>query len=329
MVSLRHHRKVCELVEQFAQARDGFLEYLRHERNRSSHTVRAYEGDITHLLCSAQQAGLRELDEISIHFLRQWLGELSVQGLARSSIARRASAGRAFTQWCHRRGLMEKDPGARLTSPRVPIGLPTVLDQSDASALLTHAAVAADDDSPLAVRDLAILELLYGTGCRVGELCSLDVADLDCDERRARVKGKGNKERIIPFGVPAKVSVQNWLRKRSEIARPGEVALFVGVRGTRINQRTVRAVVQRLANQAELPWIGPHSLRHSAATHVLEGGADLRSVQELLGHSSLATTQRYTHVSVERLRATYSLAHPRAGEPESNRAGDSTTRGSR
>jgi integrase/recombinase XerC len=319
---------MCDLSEQFARARDGFIEYLRHERNRSHHTVRAYEGDVTSLLCSAQDATLTELDDISIQFLRQWLGDMSAQGLARSTIARRASSGRAFTKWCHRRGLMSRDPGGRLTSPRISAGLPTVLDHNDAAALLAHAQVAADDDSPIARRDLAMVEILYGTGCRVGELCGLDVADVDLDERRMKVLGKGDKERVVPFGMPAQIAVHSWLMKRGDVARPGESALFVGTRGTRINQRAVRTVVQRLASEAQLPWIGPHSLRHSAATHVLEGGADLRSVQELLGHASLATTQRYTHVSVERLRATYSLAHPRAGEPESNRAGDSTTRGS-
>ncbi len=177
---------------------------------------------------------------------------------------------------------------------------------------MDHAAVAADDASPLAMRDRAILELLYATGIRVSELCGMDVDDVDRSRRTVRVRGKGDKERTVPFGVPAERAIDDWLHARFTIARRPEAALFVGARGGRIDPRTVRTAVHRLAAEAGVPDLAPHGLRHTAATHVLEGGADLRTVQELLGHATLATTQRYTHVSVERLRATFALAHPRA-----------------
>ena len=220
---------------------------------------------------------------------------------------------------------MAQDVGARLASPSVPKPLPTVLSGEQAQALMsTAAAPTTGVDEPaevppgfgaLAVRDLAMIELLYATGMRVGELCGLDLGAVDRGQRVARVFGKGAKERIVPFGVPADAALADWLAVRDEVAQPAAgSALFVGARGRRIDPRTVRDVVARLARQAGVPVIGPHGLRHSAATHVLEGGADLRSVQELLGHSSLATTQRYTHISVERLRAAFDQAHPRAGD---------------
>jgi len=191
--------------------------------------------------------------------------------------------------------------------------LPTVLVAQEAAAMMDLAAVAADDASAIAVRDRAVVELLYGTGMRVAELCSADVGDVDRHALTIKVMGKGAKERVIPFGRPAARALEEWIQVRTTMAGPhaGD-ALFVGARGRRLDPRTARASVHRLALQAGIPDIAPHGLRHSAATHVLEGGADLRSVQELLGHASLATTQRYTHVSVERLRATYQQAHPRA-----------------
>lgn len=316
------------LAEPLESALAGFIETLRFERNRSVHTIRAYEADIRSLLGTAQEAGVSDLQGIDLTLLRSWLAQLSAQGLARSSIARRASAARAFTRWCQRRQLTGTDVGARLASPKTQVKLPTVLNQQDVVALLNRAAVAFDTDTEMGVRNVAMLELLYATGCRVGELCATEIADVDFPQRRMRVQGKGNKERVVPFGKPAETALHEWLAKRSLLAKPGERALFVGARGARIDPRAVRTVVHQAAEIADLPPIGPHALRHSAATHVLEGGADLRSVQELLGHASLATTQRYTHVSVERLRASYALAHPRAGDPEINRADASTTRGS-
>jgi integrase/recombinase XerC len=301
----------------FVEAIDGFHEYLQLERNRSAHTVRAYVTDVTALANFAQANGCTSPDALTLSILRRWLAALTEQGLARSSVARRASAARSFTAWLLRRGVLTTDPGVRLASPRVRTTLPVVLDQSSAASVMEHAAVAADDADPLHIRDRAIIEVLYASGCRVAELCGLDLDDVDDVNRRLRILGKGSKERMVPYGVPAERALQAWLAVRSTIPpQDGETAVFLGARGRRIDQRAVRRLVRTLTRDAGVPPLSPHGLRHSAATHVLEGGADLRSVQELLGHASLATTQRYTHVSVERLRATYTQAHPRAGEPD-------------
>lgn len=324
-----HHGHVDPWPPAFSAALDGFTASLRFERNRSAHTIRAYAGDIQHLLDAARAKGISQLDDIDLAFLRSWLAAMSTAGMARSTLARRASSARAFTHWCHGRGLCSIDAGARLASPAVHRHLPIVLDQGQAARLLDTASVAADDADPKAVRDVAMLETLYATGCRVSELCGMNLGDLDLQAQRVRVIGKGDKERVVPFGAPAARALRAWLDVRSDLGPPTHDALFVGVRGARIDQRTVRNVVRQMASLAEVPQISPHALRHSAATHVLEGGADLRSVQELLGHASLATTQRYTHVSVERLRQSYALAHPRAGDPGTSRADESNARGSR
>ena len=176
------------------------------------------------------------------------------------------------------------------------------------------AGVAADDGDPMSARDRAMLELLYATGIRVSELCAVDVGDVDRRRRTVRVLGKGGKERVVPFGGPADAALQDWMDVRPTLAGPSAgQALFLGARGGRVDPRVVRQTVHRLTRLAGVTELAPHGLRHSAATHVLEGGADLRSVQELLGHASLSTTQRYTHVSVERLRSTFAQAHPRSG----------------
>jgi integrase/recombinase XerC len=301
----------------FVDAIDGFQEYLQFERNRSPHTVRAYVTDVTALAHFAQANGCSSPVELTLPLLRRWLAALTEQGLARSSVARRASAARSFTAWLMRRGVLAHDPGVRLASPRVRSTLPVVLDQSAATSVMEHAAVAADDADPIHIRNRAIVELLYASGCRVAELCGMDLDDVDEAMRRIRIMGKGKKERMVPYGTPAERALQQWLSVRSTIPpHEGESAVFLGARGRRIDQRAVRSLVRTLTHDAGVTPVSPHGLRHSAATHVLEGGADLRSVQELLGHASLATTQRYTHVSVERLRATYAQAHPRAGEPE-------------
>ena len=298
-------------------ALDAFIAHLRDERGASRHTVRAYAGDVVDLLSFCADQGVADPADIRLAHLRGWLGLQSRNGRTRSTIARRAASARAFTSWCARRGLLADDPGDRLASPAVGRTLPVVLSVDDATTLMDHAAVAADDGSPTAIRDRAVLELLYATGIRVSELCAMDVTDVDDDRRTIRVLGKGGKERVVPFGAPAGAALDDWARARERLAgdRSGN-ALFLGARGGRIDPRTVRAAVHRLTAEAGVSDLAPHGLRHSAATHVLEGGADLRTVQELLGHATLATTQRYTHVSVERLRATYRLAHPRASSGE-------------
>jgi integrase/recombinase XerC len=290
---------------------DGFASHIRDERRRSEHTVRAYLMDIRHLRDFCIERGVDSPSKLDLAVLRAWLAAGTAAGLSRSTIARRSASARTFTAWCHKRGLSATDPGHRLVSPRVGNRLPTVLDQAQVLQVLEYAG--RHDGSLRAVRDAAILEVLYGTAIRVSELCGLDVDDVDGGNRILRVIGKGDKERVVPYGLPAQRAIDAWLAVRAEAALPAVPALFVGERGYRIDARVARSVVTRMSDAAGVPMIAPHALRHSAATHVLEGGADLRSVQELLGHANLATTQRYTHVSVERLRSTFEQAHPRSG----------------
>lgn len=296
-------------------ALEGFVRHLRSERGLSEHSVRAYLGDVTSLLGHLARMGRTRLADLDLLALRSWLAGQSSRGMARTTLARRAAAARAFTAWTTRQGLTPTDPGALLATPRTGRTLPGVLRRDEADALLDVASLAADDESPVGLRDLAALELLYASGIRVGELCGLDVDDVDRSRRVVRVLGKGAKERTVPVGQPALRAVDRWLADgRPALATPTSgPALFLGARGRRVDPRTVRRAVHALlAHVPGAPDLGPHGLRHSAATHLLEGGADLRSVQELLGHATLATTQIYTHVSVDRLKATYDQAHPRA-----------------
>ncbi len=293
-----------------------FARHLRSERGRSDHTVRAYVGDVTALLDHLEaETGTRDPREITLADLRAWLTDAASSGAARSTIARHAAAARSFCRWAHRAGLMATDPSVRLTSPRRNRTLPGVLTRAEAERVMDVAGVMADDGDPVALRDRAVVELLYATGIRVGELVGLDIDDVDLGARVVRVLGKGAKERTVPLGIPAAQTVTDWLADgRPRLVRDGSgPALFLGARGGRLDvrqaRRTVHAVVEAVPGA---PDLGPHGLRHSAATHLLEGGADLRLVQELLGHASLATTQIYTHVSIERLRASYAQAHPSA-----------------
>jgi len=297
------------------EALDAFDDHLRLERGRSVHTVRAYRGDVAVLLRLAAEEGAGGLHELDTGVIRRALARERALGHAPSTVARRSSSVRAFTSWAQERGLAPTDPAATLASPKRGRELPAVLRADQAAAMLDLSAVAADDGDPVALRDRAIIELLYASGIRVGELVSVDCEDVDHSRRTLRVMGKGAKERTVPYGAPAQRALEDWLGLgRPALAGPTSGrALFLGRRGARVDQRVVRAAVHRLARATpDAPDISPHGLRHSAATHMVEGGADLRTVQELLGHASLATTQIYTHVSVERLRATYEQAHPRA-----------------
>ena len=293
-------------------------DYERHlvsERDLAPHTVKAYVGDIAALLEHAHRLGFSEIVEIDLRSLRSWLAKQQTMGRSRTTLARRATAARVFTGWLARTGRTPTDVGAALGSPKPHQTLPSVLRVEEARELIAAATALADDGSPTGLRDVAMLELLFATGMRVGELCGLDVDDVDRDRNVVRVFGKGRKERTVPFGQPAAAALDAWLaRGRAGLARPGSgAALFLGTRGGRIDQRAVRTLVhRRIADVPGAPDLGPHGLRHTAATHLLEGGADLRSVQELLGHASLATTQRYTHVTTDRLRKAYRQAHPRA-----------------
>lgn len=327
-------------------ALSGFVRHLASERSLSPATVTAYTADITSLLDHAARLGAADPSDLDLASLRSWLAKLRTLGAAPTSVARRAAAARAFTGWCRRTGLSDIDAAARLQSPKTARNLPDVLREDQARQLLEpaqahrNAASRIDNQRPatpqadrsgvdssgsdrgqssaelaMVIRDQAILEVLYATAIRVSELTGLDLRSVDAGRRVLRVMGKGAKERVVPFGVPAAAALQVWLedgRGELESAESG-AALFLGRRGRRIDPRTVRTLVhQRTAAVEGAPELAPHGLRHTAATHLLSGGADLRTVQELLGHASLATTQIYTQVSAERLLAVYRQAHPRA-----------------
>lgn len=301
--------------DEFAGALDRFSAYLTRERNRSAHTGRAYRLDIDLFLTHASSAGASRLAELELRHFRTWLGALDAAGLSRSTIARRAASVRTFMDWAVREDLVPANPALRLRAPKRAGHLPTVLSQPQATALFETLGERAQGGEPRELQRRAMLELLYGTGIRVGELVGLDIDDLAPERRTLVVLGKGGKERTVPYGVPAAHAIDDWLRRgrATRVTGKSGPALFLGARGGRIDQRTVRLQVREsLEALGGTAARGPHALRHSAATHLLDGGADLRSVQELLGHSSLATTQLYTHVSVDRLRSSYEQAHPRA-----------------
>ena len=294
---------------------NAFARHLGAERGLSEHTQRAYVGDLHNLLSYERDRGITDLSDVRLSDLRSWLAAQSEDGAARSTLARRAASARAFLRWATRTGVIDADPSLRLAAPKSVKSLPGVLRQDEINAVLEVAAVAADDQDAIHLRDRGMLELLYATGIRVGELVSLDVDDIDFGSNLVRVMGKGSKERTVPFGLPAATALQGWLQlgRGQVLTQQSGPALFLGRRGGRVDPRQVRtAVHQALRHVPDAPDMGPHGLRHSAATHLLEGGADLRAVQEMLGHASLATTQIYTHVSVERLRRSYQQAHPRA-----------------
>jgi integrase/recombinase XerC len=300
------------LPAEFIEARERYLDHLTFERGLSDHSVRAYAADLDSLFDQAKRMHLGAVADIDVRVLRAWLARLHSSGAKPATLARRASSARTFTGWAVRDGLMTADPGARLASPKARRSLPEVLRVEEAAAVM---AAAGADPTPHGLRDAAILELLYATGARVSELCGLDIDDLDQDRRTVRLFGKGAKERTVPLGEPAALATASWLSGgRPRVAtRDSPPALLLGARGGRLNPRAARQVVhERLAAVEGVADLGPHGLRHTAATHLIEGGADLRTVQELLGHATLATTQIYTHVSIERLRATYERAHPRA-----------------
>ncbi len=288
-----------------------FDEYLALQRGRSAHTRRAYLGDLRSLFDFTGGG----LDTLTLPRLRSWLAAQAGAGAARTTLARRTSAIKTFTAWALHRGLLGSDPAARLQTPKAHRTLPSVLRTEQALDAMDALNSGAQQGDPIALRDRLIVEMLYATGIRVSELCGLDIDDVDRSRRVLRVLGKGNKERTVPFGEPAERALAAWLDSgRPAVAKATSgAALLLGSRGARLDQRQARTVVHQTMSAVDgAPDIGPHGLRHSAATHLLEGGADLRVVQELLGHSTLATTQLYTHVTVARLRAVHDQAHPRA-----------------
>jgi integrase/recombinase XerC len=300
----------------FDEIRGAYSHYLVNEKALSTHTVRAYLGDLDSFVEHLSNNGVTDISDVNLPLIRSWLATQQVRGGARTTLSRRAVSIRLFTKWATKRGYMSIDVGATLATPKPHRTLPGVLTQGDAvTALDSMAMRAAEFETPLSIRDVAIVELLYATGARVSELCGLDLEDLDFHRNTIRVLGKGAKERMIPMGAPAVKALNTYINQaRPQLLNDKSArALFLGARGKRIDQRAVRTVVYEALSALEgVERMGPHALRHSAATHLLEGGADLRTVQEILGHSSLATTQIYTHVSTDRLRQAFKQAHPRA-----------------
>jgi len=293
-----------------------FQRYLESERNLSVHTVRAYVGDLQSLVNHLESLGKSDITQLDMAQIRSWLANLQVKGGARTTLSRRAVSIRLFTKWAFKHNYLSSDVGANLATPKAHRTLPEVLDVASAGlAMDALAARVAEGEGPVALRDRAMVEVLYASGARVAELCGLDLQDIDYERQTIRVFGKGSKERTIPIGNPAMTALKVWLAegRPSLMKEASEKCVFIGTRGKRIDQRTVRTVVYNALSALEgFERMGPHALRHSAATHLLEGGADLRTVQEILGHASLATTQIYTHVSTERLQAAFKQAHPRA-----------------
>jgi integrase/recombinase XerC len=326
-----------------------FRRHLQSERSLSPHTVRAYVGDVRSLLEHACRQGVDTPDRLGVSELRDWLAIQHESGAARATLARRGAAARTFTAFAHRRGWLATDPGPWLGTLKTRRALPHVLRQDEMASVLDGASRRAEaaaetasgtaagtttrtaagtaseaetaicaavrTEAAVALRDSAVLELLYATGIRVSELCGLDAGHLDYGRRTARVRGKGGKERTVPVGVPALSAVSRWLAAGRTVLATGASgpALFLGVRGGRLDPRAARRIVHdRMREAGTGRDTGPHGIRHSAATHLLEGGADLRSVQEILVRAAPATTQIYTHVSIERLKSSYRQAHPRA-----------------
>lgn len=284
--------------------------HLRDERGRSPNTVAAYVGDARQFADFCIGFGIVDPDEVEPLVVRRWLAGLDRQGYARASIARKASTLRRWFNVLTRRGLVDADPTARLATRSPGRRLPTVLQPEQVEALLETAG----SSERTGERDRAVIELLYGAGARVSELVNLDLDALDLEQGQLRLLGKGGRERLVPLGEPAVDALRAWIghARLAYAPPPDEPAVFLSTSGGRLGARGVRAMVDRVARTAGLPHTTPHTLRHSFATHLLEGGADMRSVQELLGHASLTTTQIYTHVSRAHLQRSYEQAHPRA-----------------
>ena len=350
-----------------SEAREEYDRYLRLERGYSAHTARAYGSDLADLEAFAGGRGVVDVGGLDLEVYRDWLWGAAQRELAKSTIARRSATAKTFSAWLRQSGFVEIDPAVRLRAPKPDRTLPRVLSNDSMASVLDVVEAAAAQGDPAALRDRAVVELLYASALRVSELVGIDLGDLDLDRRTVRVLGKGAKERVVPFGEPAHLALADYLaRGRLPLLRPqtapqattqtapqattptvqqasrptvpqtaphtadaasvvpadtarrptrrtADTALFVGARGGRLGTRSVYQLVARLLETVPGGGpAGPHALRHTAATHLLDGGADLRAVQEMLGHASLGTTQIYTHVTVERLRASYQAAHPRA-----------------
>jgi site-specific recombinase XerD len=298
------------LSEPWRLAVEMLVDHIALERGRRDNTVAAYRGDALDLARTCLDWGLVHPEEVGRLTLRRYLAALADRDLARATIARRSSVARTWFGLLARRGVVSTDPAATLESPRAGRPLPRVLRVDEVARLI----VAPDAESPTGLRDRALLELLYASGARVSEACGLDLDAVDLAQRQVRLAGKGGKERIVPLGTPAIATCRRYLAEGRPrlVGEPATSALLLNTRGRRLGVRDARTAVDRAARAAGLGHVTPHTLRHAFATHLLDRGADLRQVQELLGHASLATTQRYTHLSRGRLQEVHARAHPRA-----------------
>lgn len=296
------------------QAASEFADYLQAARGFSKNTVKAYETDVLDLASYLSKSDVTRVAQIELDQVRDWLFEADQNGLAKSTLARKSAAIRSFSAWLKKNELVEADFAQRLKSPKSTRSLPKVVSRETLAEIFEGLDSRATSEDPNAIRDLVTIEILYASGCRVSELVGLNLEDVDFGRNILRVMGKGAKQRMVPFGTPAREALDLWLESgRVQLANEKSAqALLINSRGQRLGVRQVYALVASLTEGTPTGATGPHSLRHSAATHLLDGGADLRAVQELLGHASLGTTQIYTHVSVERLRDGYQKAHPRA-----------------
>lgn len=298
----------------FDRALAEYSVHLGSAKGYSPNTVKGYLADM-HDLCESMSLEPNDsVTSLDLEILREWLWKVSEKGASKATIARKSAAARSFSSWLHKSGHLTQDPGLRLRSPKAARTLPKVVSRESLQQVFSRLSTKATIDNPSGLRDLAVVELLYATGARVSELVSLDLGSVDFSRNIVRLMGKGSKERMVPFGQPARDALDNWMQLgRREFANDrSSAALFLNSRGQRVGVRQVYSLVAGLLQETATGAAGPHALRHSAATHLLDGGADLRAVQELLGHASLGTTQIYTHVSIERLRDGYRNAHPRA-----------------
>lgn len=302
------------MLTKFAYLLEEFASELSIGRGFSPNTVKAYVSDVSDLRSFMESKSQNEIEDFDLELLRDWLWRLSEKGLTKTTLARKAAAARAFTAWLHKQNKIQSDPGLKLRSPKASRTLPRVVSREAMSGIFDKLEPLAVGDNPGAIQDLLMVELLYGSGIRVSELVGLNLEDIDYGRKILRVTGKGNKQRMVPYSDPASDALGSWIREgRAQFENEvSNSALLITSRGKRVGVRQVYALVAGLLGETAVGQAGPHALRHSAATHLLDGGADLRAVQELLGHSSLATTQIYTHVSVDRLKQGYLKAHPRA-----------------
>ena len=299
---------------EFAYLLEEFASELTVGKGFSANTVKAYVSDVSDLQTFMESKSQNQIEDLDLEILRDWLWRASEKGLTKTTLARKSAAVRAFTAWLHKQNKIQSDPGLKLRSPKASRTLPKVVSREAMSGIFDKLEPLAVRDNPSGIQDLLMVELLYGSGIRVSELVGLNLEDIDYGRKILKVTGKGNKQRMVPYSDPASDALAKWISEgraqfENEVSKN---ALLITSRGKRVGVRQVYALVASLLGDTAVGQAGPHALRHSAATHLLDGGADLRAVQELLGHSSLATTQIYTHVSVDRLKQGYLKAHPRA-----------------